>query len=100
VTRPLVANRKPLRQPRPLPLAAIPAPGPLPGLSLLPDSRHALVQRRRGDCERLALCETAWSMAHGVAQAMCPTACPRFVREPRRALETSGGGGIVMAGAS
>jgi hypothetical protein len=96
VSRAQVANRRPLRQPRPLPDAAIPPRGQLPGLSLLPDPRPALVQRRRGDCERLSLCETAWSMAHGVAQAMCPTACPRYAQVAPRVVALSSGGGIAM----
>lgn len=68
-------------------------------LRLVADERTGVMERRRGDCASLGACETEWTLVHGGAQARCRVRCEHY--EPREAGPLlSGGGGIVMAGAS
>ena len=65
-------------------------------LYLVADSTPGTHSRRHESCKRLASCETAWSMAHGSAQAACPAGCLRFDRAARRDVEQLGGGRVTM----
>ena len=76
-----------------------PVPAPARKLRLVADERPGVFERRRGECSRLASCESDWVAAHGSAQAACPTGCIRFVRRmvgPDPGLGS--GGGAVMGG--
>lgn len=53
------------------------------------------IERRRGDCVRLAACETAWSQRHGVAQAQCPARCDGYASEGLREALSYGANGLV-----
>lgn len=68
---------------------------------LVADLRTVQVERRRGDCVRLAACEMAWIQAHGGEQARCPNRCDGYVREALRVAVFCGANGLVsMSGES
>lgn len=57
------------------------------------------IERRRGDCARLAACEMAWIEVHGGAQAKCLPRCDGYARiSLRRMVGGSVGGLVSMVG--